>query len=177
MEENRNDILEETTEAQFDTNMYQLTTEIAMLSGGLYKEAIANNDTEKAKQYFDQWKQACDKLKAFDDNVTQIYKTDKEVEMKLAMNKADNEMKLQIAREDLECRLEIAAMEDARAKAQFIADIVTRSVNTSVDIGKVVAFTTMDCARMAWETQGCIPDSSKTARSMINHGNKFIGMK
>lgn len=169
MEENK---IEETQ--QETINVYGQAMQIAQVAGNLYLEALEAGDYEKAKQFYDQWKQACDRIKEFDENTGAVYKTDAEIAAKLEMNRLDNETKLKIAEDDAALRRELHEQEMIMQRAQFIADMVTRTVNTGVTIGQNYLWYNMDTARMAWETAGYIPDNSKTARSMINHGNKVI---
>lgn len=172
MDENKEVIEQQET----GTNVYQQGTIIAYEAGKLYLAALESGDKQAAKQYFEQWAAACDKLHAFDENSSACYKTEQEVQAKLEMNRLDNETKLKIAEQEEQLKRELAEQEQILQKAQFIADCITRSIGTGVDVTKTMMFYRADCARMAWETAGYIPDNSKTAKSMINHGNKIIKM-
>ena len=167
-----NNLLEE---EQVETvSVYQQAVNIAGEIGQLYLNAVKSGDKTAAKEYFNQWTQACDKLHAFDENSSAVYKTDQEIAAKLEMNRLDNETKLKIAEKEAALRKELHEKEMIMQRAQFIADCVTRTVNTGIDVTKTNLYFKADCARMAWETAGYIPDNSKTAKSMINHGNKII---
>lgn len=164
---------EETQQKEADS-VYSQALQIATTSGNLYLKALDAGDVKTAKEFFEQWKLACEKLAAFDENVHAVYKTDQELAAKLEMNKLDNETKLQIAEREEELKRELAEKEMIMQRAQFIADCITKGININMEAATRGIFMSMDCVRMAWESNGYAIDNSKMGKAMLSHGNKLI---
>lgn len=177
MEENT--VIEEEVkeEEQPVNNVYTDSLEVAALAKQLYFEAMAAGEYDKGKIFFDQWKQACDKIHAFDENFTAQMKTNSEIEAKLEMNRRDNETKLQAAREELELREKMHEQDLMMQRAQLVATCVTNGLNVTLNGASMALQNLEACATMSWESNGYVPDQSKTARKMVAIGNKVTKLK